>query len=103
ELVADGVRELIIVAQDTTYYGTDLYGRVRLAELLRELDALDGLEWIRVLYAYPIHFTDELIETLALAKRILPYLDLPLQHINDRLLRRMQRRVNRETTEKLLG
>jgi ribosomal protein S12 methylthiotransferase len=102
ELVADGVRELILVAQDTTYYGMDLYGRVRLAELLRELDNLDGLEWIRVLYAYPINFTDELIETLAGAKRILPYLDLPLQHINDRLLRRMQRRVNRQATEQLL-
>src|SRR6516164_4970024 len=68
ELVKDGVRELIVVAQDTTYYGIDLYGRVRLAELLRELDDLDGLEWIRVLYAYPIHFTDELIETLSGAK-----------------------------------
>src|SRR5690242_5619464 len=87
-LVADGVRELIIVAQDTTYYGTDLYGRVRLAELLCELDDLDHLEWIRILYAYPIHFTDELIETLATARKIVPYLDLPLQHINDRLLRR---------------
>src|SRR5207249_7702107 len=95
ELVADGVRELIIVAQDTTYYGMDLYGRVRLAELLRELDQVDGLEWIRILYAYPINFTDELIETLATSKKIVPYLDLPLQHINDRMLRRMQRRVNR--------
>src|ERR1700690_4174383 len=65
ELVADGVRELIIVAQDTTYYGMDLYGRVRLAELLRELEKVKGIEWIRILYAYPIHFTDELIETLA--------------------------------------
>src|SRR5438132_11251134 len=102
ELVDDGVRELILVAQDTTYYGTDLYGRVRLAELLRELDELDGLEWIRILYAYPIHFTDELIATLAGAKRILPYLDLPLQHINDHVLRRMQRRVNRQATEGLL-
>jgi ribosomal protein S12 methylthiotransferase len=103
ELVADGVRELILVAQDTTFYGTDLYGRVRLADLLRELDDLDGLEWIRVLYAYPIHFTEELIETLAGAARILPYLDLPLQHINDRILRRMQRRVNRQATEGLLA
>jgi ribosomal protein S12 methylthiotransferase len=103
ELVADGVRELILVAQDTTYYGTDLYGRVRLAELLRELDQLEGLAWIRILYAYPIHFTDELIATLAGAKRILPYLDLPLQHINDRVLRRMQRRVNRQATEGLLA
>jgi ribosomal protein S12 methylthiotransferase len=103
ELVADGVRELILVAQDTTYYGMDLYGRVRLAELLRELDRLDGLEWVRVLYAYPIHFTDDLIATLAGARKVLPYLDLPLQHINDRLLKRMQRRVNRAATEDLLG
>jgi ribosomal protein S12 methylthiotransferase len=103
ELIEDGVRELILVAQDTTYYGMDLYGRVRLAELLRELDHLDGLDWIRILYAYPIHFTDELIETLAGAKKIIPYLDLPLQHINDRVLKRMQRRVNRAETEALLG
>jgi ribosomal protein S12 methylthiotransferase len=103
ELIADGVRELIVVAQDTTYYGLDLYGRVRLAELLRELDALDGLEWIRLLYAYPMYFTDELIETMAGAKKVLPYLDMPLQHINDRCLRRMQRRVNRASTEELIG
>src|SRR3954471_9679778 len=70
ELADDGVRELILVAQDTTYYGMDLYGRVRLAELLRELDQVDGLEWIRVLYAYPINFTDELIDTLAASKKI---------------------------------
>src|SRR4051812_19962469 len=94
ELADHGVRELILVAQDTTYYGLDLYGRVRLAELLRELDQIDGIEWIRVLYLYPINFSDELIEVLASAKRIIPYLDMPLQHINDRLLRRMQRRVN---------
>jgi len=103
ELAADGVRELIVVAQDTTYYGLDLYGRVRLAELLRELDKVEGIDWIRVLYAYPIHFTDDLIETLAGSDKIVPYLDLPLQHINDRMLRRMQRRVNRAETEKLLG
>jgi ribosomal protein S12 methylthiotransferase len=103
ELASDGVRELIVVAQDTTYYGMDLYGRVRLAELLRELSEVEGLEWVRVLYAYPINFTDELIETLAGTPRILPYLDLPLQHINDRVLRRMQRRVNRRATEDLLG
>src|SRR5262249_17208087 len=102
ELIADGVRELILVAQDTTYYGLDLYGRVRLAELLRELDKVDGLEWIRVLYAYPINFTDELIEALADAKKIVPYLDMPLQHINDRVLKRMQRSVNRSGTEELL-
>ncbi len=103
ELAADGVRELIVVAQDTTYYGLDLYGRVRLAELLRELDKVDGVEWVRVLYAYPIHFTDELIQTLATARKVIPYLDLPLQHVNDRMLRRMQRRVNRAATEELLA
>ncbi|MCC6418495.1 MAG: 30S ribosomal protein S12 methylthiotransferase RimO, partial [Gemmataceae bacterium] len=103
ELVADGVRELILVAQDTTYYGLDLYGRVRLAELLRELDRVEGVDWLRILYAYPIHFTDELIETLASAAKVIPYLDIPLQHINDRLLRRMQRRVNRAPTETRLG
>src|SRR5579871_2718632 len=103
ELAADGVRELIVVAQDTTYYGMDLYGRVRLAELLRELDGVDGLEWIRILYAYPINFTDELIETLADARKIIPYLDMPLQHINDQMLKRMQRRVSRAATEDLLG
>jgi ribosomal protein S12 methylthiotransferase len=103
ELADDGVRELILVAQDTTYYGTDLYGRVRLADLLRQLDKVDGIEWVRVLYAYPIHFTDELIATLADSRKIIPYLDLPLQHINDRVLRRMQRRVNRAATEELLA
>ncbi len=102
ELAADGVRELILVAQDTTYYGLDLYGKVRLAELLRELDQVEGLEWIRVLYAYPIHFTDELIETLATARHIIPYLDMPLQHANDRVLKRMRRRVNRTQTLELL-
>ncbi|HTU91037.1 MAG TPA: 30S ribosomal protein S12 methylthiotransferase RimO [Gemmataceae bacterium] len=102
ELAGDGVRELIVVAQDTTYYGLDLYGRVRLAELLRKLNEVEGLEWIRVLYAYPIHFTDELIDTLAQTPKIVPYLDMPLQHINDRLLKRMQRRVNRAETEDLL-
>jgi ribosomal protein S12 methylthiotransferase len=103
ELAADGVRELNIVAQDTTYYGLDLYGRVRLAELLRELDRVDGIEWIRILYAYPIFFSDELIETMASASKIVPYLDMPLQHISDRVLKRMQRRVRREDIELLLA
>src|SRR5436305_670358 len=103
ELAGDGVRELIVVAQDTTYYGLDLYGRVRLAELLRELDAVEGLEWVRVLYAYPIHFTDELIDTLAGSRKVLPYLDLPAQHVSDRVLRRMQRRVDRRQTEDLVN
>ena len=103
ELASDGVRELILVAQDTTYYGLDLYGEVRLAELLRELEKVDGIEWIRLLYTYPIFFTEDLIQTLAASAKILPYLDMPLQHINDRVLRRMQRRVNRAGTEDILG
>jgi ribosomal protein S12 methylthiotransferase len=103
ELAADGVRELNIVAQDTTYYGLDLYGKPRLAELLSELDQIEGLDWIRVMYLYPMYFTDELIEVLAKAKRIVPYLDMPLQHINDTMLKRMQRRVTKAETESLLG
>ncbi|MEZ6044996.1 MAG: 30S ribosomal protein S12 methylthiotransferase RimO [Planctomycetaceae bacterium] len=102
ELVADGVRELILVAQDTTYYGMDLYGEVRLADLLKELEKVEGLQWIRLMYLYPINFTDELIETIANSSKIIPYLDMPLQHCNDRMLKRMQRRVNREKTEILL-
>lgn len=103
ELVADGVRELNIVAQDTTYYGMDLYGQPRLAELLRELDQIEGLDWIRLMYLYPMYFSDELIDVIAHSKRIVPYLDMPLQHINDTMLKRMQRRVNRSDTELLLG
>lgn len=102
ELVADGVRELIIVAQDTTYYGMDLYGRTRLADLIRELDKVDGLEWVRTLYAYPEHISDEVIDALAGSSKVIPYLDMPLQHISDRVLKRMIRRVDRASTEKLL-
>jgi len=102
ELAADGVRELNIVAQDTTYYGLDRYGRPRLAELLRELDQVEGLDWIRLLYFYPMYVGDDLLEVLAGSKRILPYIDMPLQHINDQMLRRMQRRVNRADTESLI-
>ena len=103
ELAADGVRELNLVAQDSTYYGMDLYGRPRLAELLKELDRIDGIEWVRLLYAYPEHVTDELLDTLAAAEKVVPYVDMPLQHINDRVLKRMQRRVNRARTEDLIG
>jgi ribosomal protein S12 methylthiotransferase len=102
ELAADGVRELILVSQDATFYGKDYYGEVRLDRLLRELDAVEGLEWIRLLYAYPEHVTDELVETLASAKRIVPYLDMPLQHVSSPVLKRMQRRVDRDATVQLL-
>ena len=103
ELAADGVRELVIVAQDTTYYGMDLYGEPRLTELLQALEQVDGLDWIRLMYFYPMYLDDRLIDTIAGSKRIVPYLDMPLQHANDQMLRRMQRRVNRQETEILLA
>jgi ribosomal protein S12 methylthiotransferase len=103
ELAADGVKELVIVAQDTTYYGMDLYGEPRLVELLAELERVEGIEWIRLMYLYPIHFTDRLIDAIAASPKILPYLDMPLQHASDAVLKRMQRRVNRGATEELLG
>ncbi len=103
ELAADGVRELIIVAQDTTYYGVDLYGKPRLAELLRRLEDIPEFRWIRILYCYPLNFTDELIATIAASGKIVPYLDIPLQHINDRVLRRMKRRVTRRQIEELIA
>jgi ribosomal protein S12 methylthiotransferase len=102
ELAADGVRELVVVAQDTTFYGLDWGGGPKLAELLARLDRVEGLEWIRLMYLYPMHITDELIGVIASARRILPYLDLPLQHINDEVLQRMRRRVNRGQTEELI-
>jgi ribosomal protein S12 methylthiotransferase len=103
ELAADGVKELNLVAQDTTYYGMDLYGEVRLVELLRQLEAVDGIDWVRLMYLYPINFTDELIEAIAGSSKIVPYLDLPLQHISDAVLKRMQRRVNSRQTIELVG
>ncbi|HIK96276.1 MAG TPA: 30S ribosomal protein S12 methylthiotransferase RimO, partial [Planctomycetes bacterium] len=103
ELAADGVKELIIVAQDTTYYGLDLYGEVRLVELLRQLEQVKGIEWIRLMYLYPVHFNDELIDVIVGSPKILPYLDMPLQHINSKVLKRMQRRVNAEQTRELVG
>lgn len=98
QLAADGVKELIIVAQDTTYYGMDLYGEPRLTELLKELNQIDGIEWIRLMYFYPMYIDDMLVETIADSPKILPYIDMPLQHINDNMLRRMSRRVNKADT-----
>jgi len=102
ELAADGVRELVLVAQDTTFYGLDSDGQPRLAELLRRLEAVRGLAWIRLMYLYPMYITDELIDVLAGGGKVLPYLDLPLQHINDEVLRRMRRSVDRRQIEALL-
>jgi ribosomal protein S12 methylthiotransferase len=103
ELAADGVRELNLVAQDMTYYGVDLYGRPRLAELLLELDQVEGIDWLRILYNYPNFFTDELYEVLGASRKILPYLDMPLQHINDRMLKMMNRRYTRAETEEIIA
>ena len=103
QLAADGVRELIIVAQDTTYYGIDLYGEPRLRELLMELDQIDGFDWIRLMYFYPMYIDEPLAQTIGQAQRILPYIDMPLQHINDTMLKRMARRVTRSQTEELIG
>lgn len=102
ELAADGVKELVIVAQYTTYYGMDLYGEPRLVELLAELEKIEGFTWIRLMYLYPMYFTDELIDAIAASKKIIPYLDMPLQHASDPVLKRMQRRVAKQPTEALL-
>ncbi len=92
KLVAGGVRELIVIAQDTTYYGVDLYGERRIAELLRRLCRIEGLEWVRLHYAYPTAFPDELIEVMASEPKICKYLDIPFQHISDNQLAAMHRR-----------
>lgn len=97
-----GVRELVIVAQDTTYYGKDLYGQPRLTQLLRELDKIETLDWIRLMYFYPMYIDDALIDTIADATRILPYIDMPLQHASDTMLRRMARKTTRSLQEDIL-
>lgn len=91
-LAANGVRELILVAQDTTRYGIDLYGRKRLHEIMDAVSSIAGIEWVRVLYCYPEEIYDELIETMASNSKICRYLDIPLQHISDRVLKMMGRR-----------
>ncbi len=102
KLADSGVRELIVVAQDTTFYGIDLYGRARLFELLEQLDDINGIDWIRLMYFYPMYIDDQLVKTIAGAKKILPYIDMPLQHINDTMLKRMARRVTRDKTHELV-
>ncbi|HQR44360.1 MAG TPA: MiaB/RimO family radical SAM methylthiotransferase, partial [Gemmatales bacterium] len=103
ELAADGVRELNIVAQDSTYYGMDLYGKPRLDDLLTELNKVDGIDWIRVLYVYPMYLTDSLLKVLSSSEKIVPYIDMPLQHINDTMLKRMSRRVTKKQTVELVN
>ncbi len=102
-LADGGVKELIIIAQDTSYYGTDLYGKPMLPELLRQLCKIEKLRWIRVLYCYPERITDELIDTIASEDKIVKYLDLPIQHCNGDVLRRMNRKGDRSSLTELIG
>ena len=102
-LVEGGVRELNVIAQDTTRYGEDIYGKLMLPELLKELCKIEKLKWIRILYCYPDRITDELIDTIAQEEKIVKYIDLPLQHCNGRVLKAMNRRGNRETLTALIN
>ncbi len=103
ELVKSGVRELIVIAQDTTRYGTDLYGKPCLDELLLRLCGIDELHWLRVHYYYTEAVTDSLIEVMAQNEKICNYIDMPIQHINNEMLRRMARRTNREEIEEKIS
>ncbi|MCH5300698.1 MAG: 30S ribosomal protein S12 methylthiotransferase RimO [Ruminococcus sp.] len=96
-LAENGVKELIVIAQDTTKYGSDIYGEPSLAKLLKELCKIDGLKWIRVLYCYPENLTDELIDTIANEEKIVKYIDLPMQHCSKAVLEKMNRKGNMET------
>ncbi len=96
DLAAQGVRELILVAQETTVYGRDIYGEKKLPELLRRLCRISGLRWIRILYCYPEEITDELIQTIKEEKKVCHYLDLPIQHASDGILKRMGRRTSKQ-------
>ncbi len=103
ELSQSGIKELNIIAQDITRYGKDLYGRYRLSELLKELAAIEGIEWIRLLYSYPDEFNDELIDTIAKEEKICKYLDIPIQHASNSILKKMARRSSREKILELIG
>lgn len=102
-LAANGTKELVLVAQDTTRYGIDLYGKLMLPELLRRLCKVDGIAWIRILYGYPDSVTDELLSTIAEEDKIVKYFDLPLQHCSGRLLRAMRRAGDRKSLTTLIG
>ena len=103
DLVAQGVKELILVAQETTLYGKDLYGEKSLHKLLRELCKIGGLRWIRILYCYPEEITDELIQVIKEEDKICNYLDLPIQHASDGILKRMGRRTSKEQLVEIIG
>lgn len=101
-LAEQGVKELIVVAQDTTAYGEDIYGKPMLAELLRKLCRIDGIHWIRTLYTYPDRITDELLETVENEEKLVKYFDIPLQHVNGEILMRMNRRGNTDSLSELI-
>ena len=101
-LAESGVKELVVIAQETTFWGNDFTGKPQLASLLRKLEAIDGIRWIRLMYAYPQYFGDDLIDLFAAGGKLLPYIDIPLQHANDEMLRQMNRRVTKVETERLL-
>lgn len=101
-LAKNGVKELIVIAQDTTKYGIDLYGELKLSELLNKLSKIKDIKWIRFLYAYPESITDELIETVKKNKKICKYFDIPIQHFSDKILKNMNRRGNGKSIEELL-
>lgn len=103
DLVAQGVKEIILVAQETTPYGKDLYGEKSLHKLLRELCKISGLRWIRILYCYPEEITDELIQVIKEEDKICNYLDLPIQHASDGILKRMGRRTSKEQLVEIIG
>ncbi len=94
KLAKNGVKELVVVAQDTTNYGADIYGKPSLPELLKELIKIEGLHWIRTLYTYPDKISDELLELIASEEKLVPYLDIPIQHASDKILKKMNRRGN---------
>lgn len=102
-LARNGVKELLVIAQDTTYYGMDLYGKRRLGELLESLCRIDGIEWIRLHYAYPTDFPQEVIDVMAREEKICKYIDLPLQHISDNMLSLMHRRHTKAQALELLS
>lgn len=103
KLASDGIKELVLVAQETTLYGVDLYGEKKLPELLIKLSEIEGIEWIRLLYCYPEEITDELIEVMATNPKICHYVDIPIQHSENAILKRMGRRTSREDIVELVG
>ena len=101
-LASEGVRELVVIAQDTTFYGLDLYKRRALAELLRRLSAVEGIEWIRIHYSYPADFPEDVLDEMASNPKVCRYMDIPLQHISDKVLDNMHRHVTGEWTRELI-